>query len=224
MALQGTVNESLMRTLLRRAGAEILDPSGDGIEFSTSEFESLHPDGALRWPEEGIDDWVFVEFKFLRANACIDIMLNGIESDRMYTYQMASYLLGSREACDTMGWQIPPPKRILFFLVPKDPSTTRMLLLGRVRPGKKDTPEKRAWKESIVERVQQDGVEFYTEILSNEDAPIALAQQEIRRLPEQLRRDEPPDRLHDSSLDDDKLNVECRFYCGHLEQCRQRGD
>ncbi|KKM89948.1 hypothetical protein LCGC14_1243470, partial [marine sediment metagenome] len=145
---QGKLAEAALLPLLEAAGARILYPPDDKERKEIDEQHGLigtpHVDGAIKWQEIGLGDWAFLEFKYLRAMASIEIILNGLESSRDYWYQTVSYLMQAEIAVQNSGWGIEPPKQMLFFLAPKDASTVQMLIGGRTKQTKKEleTPEK----------------------------------------------------------------------------------
>lgn len=139
--LQGTVTEHVLRNMLEVAGARIKHPKETEVWGTHPETRfAPHVDGALRWLDVGITEWSFLEFKALRANDAIDIILGGLRANRPYWYQAVSYLMLPDLAAANTGmepeWDFRPDqiKQLLFILSPKDPSTTRMLLAGRVKP------------------------------------------------------------------------------------------
>lgn len=151
-ALQGQYNESLIVLLLQVAGAEVLLAPSEkelaeipGGERPDDVFGvPPHIDGAIRWPEEGIEDWAVLEFKDLRSNAAIPIALDGLYgADRGYWFQLAAYGKQNHFALKNYArvsqawaevswthWQ--GLSSTLFVSCAKDPSTTKMLLAQRL--------------------------------------------------------------------------------------------
>jgi hypothetical protein len=232
-ALQGTVIEHLMRPLLRLAGAQVFDPPDQQAHFiDPVTGMAPHVDGAVLWPEVGILEHAFLEFKDLRAQAAIDILLGGLQADRGYWYQAVAYLYSAQMAVANMGWDIPAPRQLMLVLTPKDPSTTNMLMQGRLRSTQKERGEstkpmtaeeqaraeqKKAWRGRLEEL---GGIEFYFQLIHQDDPDVQQTWGEIKHIQQLLGNPVPPLPLHDPTLPEDKLDVECAAYCEEATACR----
>lgn len=199
----------------------------------------------------GHSEWVFLELKFQRAQAQIGLFDAGLYNDRTYWYQGVSYLsLGQLvmdlyaelEAEESWGdpgpWQILQdqgvlPRELVFFSTAKDGSTARMLWGGRTKQTIKEltTPEKmkpedilRAEnKVRMRQRLEDLGgsLDFYLEVVHKDEPEVQQTWEDIRQLPVLMRGDGPPEPLHDSTLAEDDLDVECAAYCPVLFECRE---
>lgn len=163
-ALQGSYNEALIRGLLRLAGASVIDPPPGDDDTSWQDPDPIlgvrpHVDGLIRWPAVGILNWAFLELKYLRATAHLSIAMNGLLSDRDYSWQTVTYLGTARQLMENYANapQADPlwgdllalnivPKRSLFLSTAKDPSMTRMMFSQQTRPAKYETEEGRTLK------------------------------------------------------------------------------
>lgn len=182
-ALQGSYNESLIRMLLREAGAQVIDPPADDDDLSWQEPDPTlgvypHVDGLIRWPQAGLVNWKFLELKYLRAQAHIDISMNGVLEDSEYGPQSVGYLgtaatlmrnyANAPEADPTwadlhaLGVV---PSGSLFMSTAKDPSTVRMLFSGMTRQAKYELEENRILKGRTLKNgtVKGGGVKPLTE-------------------------------------------------------------
>jgi hypothetical protein len=192
-----------------------------------------HVDGAIRWPEVGINEWAFLEFKNLRTMAAVDLVLEGLQPDRMYWFQAVAYLMLGRIAIDNMGWDIPTPNQMVFWMAAKDPSTTNMMVRQRVKPTKKETdhPEKMkdeeitrarlkaGWRERLV-NLGSDYGSFYVELIHKDDPDVQATWEEIKALVPMLAADTPPHpEVHNPLLPENELNVECAAYCDYTVEC-----
>jgi hypothetical protein len=235
-ALQGNLTEVLLRDLLERAGAEILHPPEDwGTSRDEQTGQIPHADGAIRWPDVGLDDWHFLETKFLRAMAAVEIILNGVEEERIYKFQAANYLHLGELIVANAGWDIPVPKRMCFMLAPKDPSTARMFVNQRINLNKGEREyeadntkksrtfsfEKYQRKLDWQARVEVIGpLSFYFEVLDKQDPEVLGAWDDTIKLMHELKTPWPPEPLHDPHAPEDMQDAECKWYCEFADRCR----
>ena len=240
-AMQGDVFEGLVRDLLRMAGATVLDPVEPGHRASMGLGEEKkdpltgfvpHGDGAILWPDVGIERWSLVEMKNLRAMAARAMILDGIQAtERMYWFQSVTYLKLAWLIVENNGWRIPTPSESVLILGPKDPSTVAMFLRQAIaqtkyeeKPEEKkseyereQTAKKRKWRGRLEELEDPDT--FYWETLSLHDPAVQQTWGEITKVPGLVKADEPTF-IHDPMLEEGKLDSECQWYCPVLTWCR----
>lgn len=239
-AMQGNIMEVALRNVLRLAGAQVLDPPDvweSGMEPET--LMSPHCDGALLWPEVGINEWVIIESKHLRTTESQKLITGTLMEHRTYLYQAVSYLMSAETLVENAKWDIPTPKKLLFILMPKDPSVLKMFLgtalkLNKgeqayvddaqltARQQKEVDPARVEWKQTTAERLASfEGVyPFYSEMLSVEDEIVPQAWEEIVKLSSALNLPWSPGPLHDPFSTD--LDPECAWYCEVVDLCRDR--
>lgn len=255
-ALQGQYNEELVALLLRLAGATVLTAP------STKELASIpggeqadevfgvptHVDGAIYWPEELGPDWLYLEFKDMRAVAQIKLALDGLYNDRGYWYQAVSYLMRghnallnnsrvpSTEAWDWMKLRAKYPDGLpgaFFVSVAKDPSSAKMMLRGMTDAAKYEdedaTGKKMNAKQLAMKAVKEQrrarldelgGIDFFFQLIRKDDESVRAAWADITALPAAMKAETPPSPIHDPMLTEEELDDECRWYCPHAEWCR----
>lgn len=264
--LQGTWNEPLMALILRAAGAEVIDPPEHDDDNTLQQPSPVtgfvpHVDRLIRWPEVGLIEWCWLELKYLRAMAQIDLLLHTLQHDRQYWWQVVSYLKDASTIMRNFGqmsevWRTLHvlgivPTNMVFLSIAKDPSSTRMLLsqrlrepqyerdyregnLGTYKTGKKKGQAKELtqeqhemianralWRERRDQNAEQS--DFYFELLPSDDPIVEATWTRILETIEQVKNpDERPAVIHDPTLPEDKLHIECAVYCPLLEQCRER--
>lgn len=205
-ALQGSYNESLIRMLLREAGAFVIAPPADDDDLSWQEPDPQvgiypHVDGLIRWPQVGLDNWKFLELKYLRAQAHIDISMNGLLNDGEYGPQSVGYL--GTAATLMRNYANAPhadqawrdlhamgivPSGSLFMSTAKDPSTVRMLFSGMTRQAKYELEENRVLKGRTLKdgTVKGGGIKPLTEQQEAQIARRAVMRERFLANAEQL--------------------------------------
>jgi len=142
------------------------------------------------------------------------------------------------------------PDTMVFFSVAKDPSSTRMLLSQRLREPQyerdyregnlgmyKSGPKKGQmkeltqeqhemianrvlWRERLEQNAEQS--DFYMEVLPADDPIVEATWSSILETIELVKDEERAPVIHDPTLPEDQLHIECAVYCPLLEQCRTR--
>lgn len=207
-----------------------------------------HIDRLIRWPEVGLPSWTVLELKNLRAMGHIELFLSGLFYERQYWYQAVAYLKLASLAIQNYGAHSPDsewgalarsgykPGELVFFSSAKDPSTVRMMLAGRLKQTQKEirTPERMteeekaraAWKTLIREKLELTfggRIDFYMEHHTDSDPSVddtwldTINVVNQTKLPSTMA---PAPALHDPSLPEDQLDVECRAYCPWLDRHR----
>lgn len=240
-AFQGDLFESAIRQLLRLAGAEVLDPvephEREDRGLGPEERDPLtgflpHGDGAILWPEAGIETWSLLECKYLRSMAMRGIILDGVQqAERMYLFQSVAYLKLAWLIAKNNGWDIPIPSQSVILAGSKDPSSVAMFLRQAVAQARYEEkpPEKLTEREAAqierkkVWRPRLEGLYepdvFYWETLSLADPVVQQTWELITGMPRAMKEDEPMF-LHNPLLGDNEIDVECAAYCEVAAWCR----
>ena len=176
-ALQGSWNEPLMRTILRLAGATVLDPPEDDESPEALELQDRdpvmgdrpHADGLVRWHLLNRMGFGILELKFLRARAFLELLEHGLEGDRQYAFQTVCYVNETDTLMENYGRLDPMwgalaalgvrPKWALFLAVAKDPSSTKMFYGQSVKPAQYESVEGRTLKSGRVKDLTPQQVE-----------------------------------------------------------------
>lgn len=171
-AFQGSVNEELMRALLRAAGAEIIEPPEESdvwmenIEPDPETGFKPHLDGLIRWPEIGLTEWAVLECKNMRVFGHLALLWDGLFADRTYWYQAVSYLRLAPLAIqhyaefehqypgpDAGAWiqmyeERVVPAGIFFMSTAKDPATSNLQIQQQLKAPMYETePPKKGWND-----------------------------------------------------------------------------
>lgn len=243
MAMQGNLAEAFLREMLKVAGADVWDPPDESVEAKPDIFGNVrgkardpdtdflpHVDGAILWPEVGITERTILELKYLRAMAFNDLVFNGFWGSRDYSHQGTAYLKTAGTLAKNYGWDV-QLDTLFFFAWAKDPSTASMFQRQKIKRAKyEDAPKndedvkKSAAKDVVRQRLEgmfEPGV-MYSEFIHVSDDDVGYAWEDIKLTYKALQdREHVPEPLHNPTLPEGDLDVECAFYCHALEECRE---
>ena len=247
-ALQGQYNEQLIRTMLRVAGARVMEPPEIPHGDVSAGFDTPNIDGLVYWPQM-FDGWAVLELKYVRAYGQIGLAMNGLAGDRGYFYQGAAYVNLAQKAIKHYSkwekdhgqfpvWQTLSaqmhytgqwPEQVLFCSVAKDPSTTNMLFSSQIRIAKYEEKAQMTPTEAmkVLEKDEKrvrwselgEQMDFYFELLHKDE--FAEPWRDIQQLPALMGMKVAPQPLWDPTAADDDLHFDCRE-CPGLAACRER--
>lgn len=257
-AYQGEVAEELIALLLGAAGAEIVQPPHDsdewmeGVPPDPETGFRPHIDSLIRWPEVGLSDWAILELKDLRTMAHLDLLFHGLYQERVYWYQIVSYLRIAELAMrQYAAWEEDhnapgpwtaltkervTPQGIFFVSTAKDPATANMMAQQQLAtPGYETDPPKNghtqkqlsmmALREAKRQRFEANDSDaaFYLQYVRRDDPSVVETWDDIVNTKRQVELSPRAEPLHNIAVPEAELADECRWYCPYLERHRNMG-